>query len=30
MTFGGWMRPVPSAQLPDFLRVKACLKQTMN
>ncbi|HKI68270.1 MAG TPA: prepilin-type N-terminal cleavage/methylation domain-containing protein [Verrucomicrobiae bacterium] len=30
MKFNGWMASVPAAQLQDFLRIKACLKQTMN
>ncbi len=30
MVFKGWMESASSAQLPDYFRVKACLKQTMN
>ena len=29
-TANGWFQPVPTAEMPDFLRVKACLRQTMN
>ena len=28
--FKGWLQLVPPAEMPDFLRVKACLRQTMN
>jgi prepilin-type N-terminal cleavage/methylation domain-containing protein/prepilin-type processing-associated H-X9-DG protein len=28
--FSGWMQPIPPAELPDWLRLKACIKQTMN
>jgi prepilin-type N-terminal cleavage/methylation domain-containing protein len=29
-TFVTWLQPVPSAEMPDWLRVKACVKQTME
>jgi prepilin-type processing-associated H-X9-DG protein/prepilin-type N-terminal cleavage/methylation domain-containing protein len=29
-TFRGWVSPVSAAELPDWLRIKACLKQNMN
>jgi len=25
-----WLQPVPPAEMPDWLRLKACIKQTMN
>ena len=28
--FTTWIQPVPPAEMPDWLRVKACIKQTMN
>jgi hypothetical protein len=30
MVFIDWIQAVPPAQMPDWLRVKACVKQTMN
>jgi prepilin-type N-terminal cleavage/methylation domain-containing protein/prepilin-type processing-associated H-X9-DG protein len=30
MVFRGWLTPIPPAQLPDYYRVRACMKQTMN
>ena len=28
--FTTWIQPVPPAEMPDWLRVKACIKQTMD
>jgi prepilin-type processing-associated H-X9-DG protein len=28
--FTSWLQPVPPAEMPDWLRVKACIKQTMD
>jgi prepilin-type N-terminal cleavage/methylation domain-containing protein/prepilin-type processing-associated H-X9-DG protein len=28
--FTGWIQPISAAEMPDWLRVKACVKQTMN
>jgi prepilin-type N-terminal cleavage/methylation domain-containing protein/prepilin-type processing-associated H-X9-DG protein len=28
--FTGWLQPVPPPEMSDWLRVKACIKQTMN
>ena len=28
--FISWLQPVPPAEMPDWLRVKACIKQTMD
>ena len=28
--FTAWLQPVPPAEMPDWLRVKACIKQTMD
>jgi len=28
--FSEWLQDVPAAEMPDWLRVKACIKQTMD
>jgi hypothetical protein len=28
--FSNWLQDVPAAEMPDWLRVKACIKQTMD